>query len=368
MSETLFTLSRELGLVLPGELAELYRALPEGADLGTVRLLSPAQVAAGRARADLSPALLPIAEEGSLDLFALYLPPGPAGTASVVCAVNAETGAYAPLASSVRGFAAWLLLLRQAQARLAMAGSLDADTREAAEALAAAFELQPVLQQPVEPDSGAIAAALKAYDAASPWACSLLAREVAEPARGLERLAPALAVAPFASGLLEQAAELLIARGETGRAARGLATAIGRLEPNLQAAPYRLEEPSEATWELFEPFKPLAGFCWLREHPEQTPPDFRPSAASAFLERLLAARPGCELSVDPEEAVDFARRRGLGGDLPGGRWVLHLAFGASRHDPQARRLLAAELEKAWRLAGSAGYADGFAQIAGSPGA
>ncbi|MGI5860698.1 MAG: hypothetical protein ACOX6T_01425 [Myxococcales bacterium] len=367
MSKPLFTLCRELGLALPAQLAELYRALPEGADLGTVRLLSPAEVAAGRWRADLSPALLPIAEEGSLDLFALYVPPGPAAAASVVCAVNVETGAYAPFCSSVRGFAAWLLLLRQAQARLPMAGSLAADTREAAGALAAAFGLEPVLGQSVELDSGAIAAALAAYDPSSPWACSLLARDLAEPAAARERLAPALAAAPFASGLLEQAAELFIARGETGRAARSLAAAIQRLEPNLQAAPYRLEEPSEDTWELFEPFKPLAGVCWLREHAREIPPDFRQSAAKAFLERRLETRPGGELTLEPREAIDFARRRGLGGDLPGGRWVLHLAFGVARGDPEARRLLAAELEKAWRLAGSSWYANGFAQIAGGSG-
>ena len=353
---------------LPAGLSALYRALPHGADLGTVRILDPEEILEERPRAALSPALLPIAEEGSLDLFALRVPSEPGLEPSVVCAVSLETGVYAPVATSVKGFAAWLLLLREAQAALPLAPGLDrealaAETREGAAALAGAFGLEALLGQRVEPDSGALAHALLLSDASSPWACSLLARALEEPGGALARLAPALAAAPFAAGLLEQAAGIFLARGDLARAGRSLGAALGRLEPNLQAPPHRIEEVDEERGEPFAPFDPVAAWQWLEGHRAQAPADFRGSAPQAFLRVMERSGLGGRRGLEPSAVIDFARRRGLGGDLPGGRWVLHFAFAAARSDRGARAQLAEELTRAWRLAGNPWYARGFTAIA-----
>lgn len=340
---------------LPGELAKLHRTFPNGADLGTVRLLAPGEEIGG---AMLSPLLLPIAEAGGDDAFALYVPPEAGSRASAVCAVNLATGVYAPISATVAGFGAYLLLLRRAQASLPAgpgfaARELIAQSEPEALQLAQVLGLGAVAESGVEPDPLEIAAALRRIEPSSPWACSMLAHAEARRESGLKALAPALAAAPFAAGLLEQAAELALERREEKRALRALFGALSRLEPNLQAAPFRIDEPDPETSEVFLPFEVADAFEFLRRHWVDATREMRDSTAVAFLER--AAKDGA-LSVDAGQAIDFARRRGLGGDLPGGRWVLHFALAELREDAGARAALGDELARSWRLAGSVAFA------------
>ncbi|MGC4114174.1 MAG: hypothetical protein QM765_06025 [Myxococcales bacterium] len=328
---------------------------PDGADLGTVRLLAPGQRLAPRPDS-LSPLLVPLAEGGERDLFALYDPPEPGARSTVVCAVDRETGVWAPLASTLEGFAAWLLIVRRAQAGLPghaafAARELMQETEPAAEKLARAMGLK-LGTVPVEPDRIAIADRLLELDRASPWACSILARSEDEPKAALRVLGPALVAAPFSAGLLEQAAGLALAEGVEKKAARSLLAALSRLEPNLQAAPFRLDEPDEKTGALFEPFQPALAFGFLREHLRSLDPDLRRCVAWEFLARRLGDDSAGGLELSSAEAIDASRRRGLGGDLPGGRWILHLALGQQR-DPAERAALLDELAKQWELAGAA---------------
>ncbi|HEY3447692.1 MAG TPA: hypothetical protein VGK67_15155 [Myxococcales bacterium] len=327
---------------------------PDGADLGTVRLLSPGQRLAPRADS-LSPLLVPLAEAGERDLFALYDPPEAGARSSVVCAVDRDSGVWAPLASTFEGFAAWLLLLRRAQASLPghaafAVRELMEETEPAAQRLAQGLGLE-LETGPLEPDRVAIAERLLEVDRASPWACSILARSLEEPKAALSRLAPALLAAPFSAGLLEQTADLSLDQGQEKKAARALLAAMSRLEPNLQAAPYRLDEPDEETGALFEPFQPVLAFRFLQENSTALDRDARRVVAWEFFARHLEGNTNCELPISPTEAVEAARRRGLGGDLPGGRWILHLALGQAKVGSGRARLLE-ELGSQWELAGS----------------
>ena len=338
----------------PSPLDLLDSTFPEGADLGTVRILAPGERAAPRTD-PLSPLLVPLAESGERDLFALHDPPEAGARSQVVCAVDRETGVWAPLTSTVRGFAAWLLLLRRAQASLPghaafAARELLAETEPAATRLAGSIGLD-LGKAVLEPDAPAIADRLREVDAASPWACSTLARYAEDPKAATRCLAPALLAAPFSSGLLEQAAELALAEGNQKKAVRALLAALSRFEPGQQAAPYRLDEPDEETGALFEPFRPAMAFRFLQENVASVDREARDCVAWQFLSKRLGAGRGCELEVGPELAIDASRRRGLGGDLPGGRWILHLALGLAQ--PAAgRAALLDELARQWELAGS----------------
>ncbi len=343
--------------VLPSPFDALF---PSGADLGTVRLLSPGQRLAALA-APLSPLLVPLAEGGERDLFALYDPPEPGARSRVVCAVDRDSGVWAPLSSTVEGFAAWVLLLRRAQACLpghaAFAGrELLADTEPFAARLAAGLGLE-LGAAPLEPERVAIADRLRELDRASPWACSLLARtELGRPTAALALLGPALLAAPFSAGLLEQAAHLALEQGQPKKAVRSLLAALSRLEPNLQAAPYRLDEPDEETGALYEPFQPAAAFRLLQRHAGAIDPEARRAVAWEVLAERLGGDPGRPLELPAAEAVEASRRRGLGGDLPGGRWILHLALGQAGSGPGRVQILE-ELASQWALAGSAPVAE-----------
>lgn len=330
---------------------------PDGADLGTVRLLAPRERAAWPCDS-LSPLLVPLAEGGGRDLFAAYDPPEPGARSSVVCAVDRETGVWAPLASTFQGFAAWLLLLRRAQAGLPghaafAARELMEETAAAAQKLERGLGLS-LGRDPVEPDRISIADRLLEIDHAAPWACSILARSEDEPRAALKVLAPALLAAPFSAGLLEQVAGLAFAAGQEKKAVRALLAALARLEPNRQAAPYRLDEPDEETGAHFEPFRPLeAQRLLVREHAGRVDRDERSTVAWQFLSSLSSKE--AELELTPEEAIDRSRWRGLGGDLPGGRWILHLALGQTS-DRTGRARLLDELARQWDLAGSTALA------------
>lgn len=337
----------------------LDRVFPDGGDLGTVRLLSRAERDAPRAE-PLSPLLVPLAEAGERDLFALYDPPEPGARSQVVCAVDRETGVWAPLSSTVAGFAAWLLLLRRAQASLPghaafAARELLAESEPAATRLARAIGLEMGTAL-IEPDAPAIAGRLLEVDPDSPWARSTLARLEESPKAAAKCLAPALLAAPFSAGLMEQTAEIALAGESLAQGARALLAALSRLEPGLQAAPYRLDEPDEETGALFEPFRPEMAFRFLKEHAGSLDREARDCVAWQFLAERLGAGRGSELDLPADEAVDLSRRRGLGGDLPGGRWILHLALGLG-HGPTGRAALLEELGRQWDLAGSARVAD-----------
>lgn len=369
MSDALQQFCKENDLRLPEALDDLLRAAPDGLDLGTVRLLGREEIARDELRsAPLSPALLPIAIGGETDAFALYVPSEPGTQATVVCAVSLQTGVYAPIATSLRGFAAWLLLLRRAQAALpagpgfAVTELLN-ETAPAAKTLAGTLGLSELIAAQIEPDPAYLADALRTYDPASPWACSTLARYEEKPEDALKLLAPALAAAPFSTGLLEQAGDLLLTAGHTKRAVHSIASALGRLEPNLQAAPYKLDEPDEETGSLFEPLYVGAAFRFLQEHFNDVQQQVRLSAPFQYLERIMGGGFGCSVKIDPAEAIDASRRRSLGGDPPGGRWILHLAFGEHLADPAARKMLAEELVRAWQLAGRPWYASRYERIA-----
>ncbi len=86
----------------------------------------------------------------------------------------------------------------------------------------------------------------------------------------------------------------------------------------------------------------------------------RDSGAVAFFERFV--KDGA-LELDAGKAIDFSRRRGLGGDLPGCRWVLHFALAELRQDPAATAALCEELARTWRLSGGAAYADRCERLA-----
>jgi hypothetical protein len=341
------------------DLALLDEALPEGADLGTVRLLPRAERAV--LPAPISPLLLPLADGGERDLFARYLPAERAARGFVVCAVDRQSGVFAPLCSSLKGFAAYLLLLRRAQASLpAHAGFAVAELLEetdgAARRLAAIFGLEDLLALRIDPRPEQLAQRLLAIEPASPWACSVLAHQEDEPERALKILAPALAAAPFAAGLLEQAAELLLAAGKTRRGALSLFAALGRLEPSLQAAPYRLDDPDEESGALFEPFRPAQAFHFLQESAGEIDREMRAQAPWSYLSR--------KPSLEPVEVVEASRRRGLAGDLPGARWILHFALGEQPADQKVRWLLCQELARTLELAGLDAIAERFESAAG----
>ncbi len=337
-------------LSVPSQLARLWDAFPRGADLGTLRLLAPGE---DLPSAVLSPMLLPIAFGGDRDAFALYVPPEPSARISVVCAVSLDSGVYAPICATVRGFGAWLLLLRRAQGALPVAPRfagkelLEESAPDAAR-LARVLELDALERAVVEPEPLALAAALRRVEPESPWACSLAARAASSPAEGLRMLGPPLAAAPFAAGLLEQAFELALRGQQVPRAQRALFGALSRLEPNLQAPPYRLDEPDAETGAVFEPLDAVDAYHFLREHGPALTSEMRGSAPLAFLQRMIEAGGG---ALDAATAIDLARRRGLGGDLPGGRWILHFALGELRGDAEARRAIGAELARSWKLAG-----------------
>lgn len=328
---------------------------PDGADLGTVRLLPPRERAAWRCDS-LSPLLVPLAEGGGRDLFAAYDPPEPGARSAVVCAVDRDSGVWAPLSSTVAGFAAWLLLLRRAQAGLPghpafASGALMEETEAAASRLAEAMGLKLGTEK-LEADRVALAGRLRELDPASPWACSVLAREQRGLKEALSTLAPALLAAPFSAGLLEQVADLHLEHGRKKAAAGALLAALSRLEPDRQAAPHRLDEPDEETGALFEPFRPALAFRHLQEHPREVSQEARLGVAWAFLANHLEGNSSGELpALSAAEAIDASRRRGLGGDLPGGRWILHLALGEAG-TPQDRVPLLEELAQQWALAGS----------------
>ncbi|MFN7132286.1 MAG: hypothetical protein ACK4N5_09390 [Myxococcales bacterium] len=372
MPDALQTLAAQHDLQLPDALHALLAAAPEGLDLGTVRLLGRDELASDALRAaPLSPALLPFAVGGETDAFAMFVPPEPGTRAQLVCAVSLQTGVYAPIASDLRGFGAWLLLLRRAQAALpagpgfAVTELLN-DTVGAARTLAKALDLEPLITAQVEPDPAHLATALLGCDRSSPWACSTLARFEEDPKAALKVLSPALSAASFSTGLLEQAGDLLLTAGETKRAVSSIASGLSRLEPGLQAAPYKLDEPDEETGSLFEPLYVGAAFRFLQEHVKDVTPQVKQSAVWSFLEQSMGPGFGCSVKLEPAAVIDYARKRAFAGDPPGGRWALHLAFGELFGDPDARRAIAEELVSAWKLAGRPWYASRFEQIARAP--
>lgn len=337
------------------DLELLDRTFPAGADLGTVRLLPKAEREAA-VPGPLSPLLVPLAEGGENDLFALYAAPEAGARAHVVCAVDRPTGVWAPVTSSLQGFAAYLLLLRRAQAALpAHAGfdvrSVMAEKDAAAGKLARAFGLERLIAAQVEPDAAALADDLRRVDPSSPWACSLLARLEDSPAAALKVLAPALMAAPFSAGLLEQAAEAALAMGDEKRAARGLLAALSRLEPNAQSAPYRLDEPDEEGVS-FAPLRVVHALRFLQSRPAALDREARATTPYHFLAQALGARPGDDLVLGAEPAVEASRRRMLQGDLPGARWILHLALAEHEGPTAERRALLEELGRAWGLVGA----------------
>ena len=88
-------------MTLPTDLLRLDAVFPQGADLGTVRWLAGSE--RERPPQDpLSPLLLPIADGGERDLFALYRPPEQGARSQVVCAVDRKSGTYAPVSASLR--------------------------------------------------------------------------------------------------------------------------------------------------------------------------------------------------------------------------------------------------------------------------
>jgi len=358
MTSPLLELAERYRLNLTPALLELAAAFPQGADLGTLRLLPPEEMVREGA---LPIPLLPIAEGGPGVVFALFVPPEPAAESKAVCAVDLERGFYAPVSASVKGFVAYALALRQAQASLPDEPAFPLhevleETARTAAGVGGVFGLQEMLASPIEPDALAIAQAVRRHEPASPWAASILAQAAPDPRTALTELGPALAAVPFSAGLLEQAGELLLELEDTGRAARSLWSALARLEPNLQAAPYRLGEPETEEGRDSQAFQPLAAFYFLRETPKEIPPEARASGAWTFLSRLAEDKPGCGASLDPAQVVEFARRRAYGGDPQGARWVLHLALASCWPSVEAARPVLTELSALWELAGSPWYA------------
>ncbi len=368
MSDAVTALLAKHEVRLDPALGALFAALPEGADLGTFRLIGPEEIAERALRWALSPALLPVAEGGSGDLFALYVPPEPGAIARTLCVVNPETGVYAPFAS-IRGLAAWALLVRQAQASLpagpafAVADLLE-ETRPAASALAGALGLAELLEAKVNPNAQELAARLSELEPACAWACSLLSSAESSATAAVDLLSPALSLATFSAGLMAQAGQALLAAGEKKRAARSLLAALSRLEPNLQAMPCRIDEPDPESRALFEPLRPVSLFKSLRSLATELTPEQRQQTPFLFLNRTLAQRE--DLLLEPAELIDQARRIGLKGDLPGSRWALHLGLGEHVGDPAASRPLLEELAQVWELAGSRWYSQRFRALVSAP--
>jgi hypothetical protein len=272
--------------------------------------------------------------------------------------VNLDSGVYAPFCATVRGFGAWLLLLRRTRGTLPAgpgfaASELLEESAPDASRLAQVLDLAALEGAVVEREPLALAAALRRVEPESPWACSLAARAAPSPAEGLKILGPSLAAAPFAAGLFEQASELALEKQEVPRALRALFGALSRLEPNLQAPPYRLDAPNARTGSVFKPFEAVDAYHFLREHRSSLTREMRASAPLAFLEKRVEAEGA---AFDAATSIDLARRRGLGGDLPGGRWILHFAFGELRGNAEARGAIGAELSRSWELAGCGAFA------------